>query len=180
MFPRLWYVILLLSTKYSCYPLSIRELNMSKRQSLASTSSKRDSDASFRASQKRNSSQRPSSARPSSSYSSATTTGKRPSKSSFERKSDDDEDRAAFYKNCRSIYLMVFEDTKEDITSAEELTLCKYEYRCRSRGCAQEAQRGSRGRLNYSGGFSQLLWYFFVPTVVDFVAFLSLIYKFLV
>eukprot|EP00794_Sanderia_malayensis_P007928 gene7928-8783_t len=91
---------------------------MSKRPSSARVSSKLDSDNHSRSSQKKGSSQRQ---RPSSAM---VLSGKEYSTSSRERNSvDDDVDRAVFYKKCRSIYLMVFEDTKEDITSAEELTL---------------------------------------------------------
>lgn len=36
-----------------------------------------------------------------------------------------DEEKASFYENCKSIYLMVFDDTKDDITATEELMLCK-------------------------------------------------------
>ena len=39
-----------------------------------------------------------------------------------------DEEKASFYENCKTVYLMVFDDTKDEITSPEELMLCKIKY----------------------------------------------------
>ena len=36
-----------------------------------------------------------------------------------------DEEKASFYERCKATYLMVFNDTKEEVTSPEELMLCK-------------------------------------------------------
>ncbi|XP_065069056.1 EF-hand calcium-binding domain-containing protein 7-like [Rhopilema esculentum] len=44
-------------------------------------------------------------------------------KSFSQRKPIYDEEKASFYENCKSIYLMVFDDIKDEITSPEELTL---------------------------------------------------------
>ena len=49
-------------------------------------------------------------------------------KSSSQRKQIYDEEKASFYENCQSIYLTVFDDIKDEITSPEELTLCKYNF----------------------------------------------------
>ena len=54
---------------------------------------------------------------------SALTGSNRFSRSSTEKREEYDENKASFYESCRSVYLMVFDDTKEEITSTEELTL---------------------------------------------------------
>eukprot|EP00112_Aurelia_sp_Birch-Aquarium-sp1_P010503 Seg224.11 transcript_id=Seg224.11/GoldUCD/mRNA.D3Y31 product="EF-hand calcium-binding domain-containing protein 7" protein_id=Seg224.11/GoldUCD/D3Y31 len=54
---------------------------------------------------------------------SALTGSNRFSRSSIEKREEYDENKASFYESCRSVYLMVFDDTKEEITSTEELTL---------------------------------------------------------
>lgn len=36
-----------------------------------------------------------------------------------------DEEKASFYENCKSVYLMVLDNVKDDVTSREELMLCK-------------------------------------------------------
>ena len=53
------------------------------------------------------------------------------SSSRFSRYSNDsrtlgyDEEKASFYERCKAAYLMVFDDTKDEITSPEELMLRK-------------------------------------------------------
>ena len=39
-----------------------------------------------------------------------------------------DEEKASFYERCKAGYLMVFDDTKDEITSQEELMLCKKQF----------------------------------------------------
>lgn len=39
-----------------------------------------------------------------------------------------DEDKASFYERCKAAYLMVFDETKDEVTSPEELMLCKKQF----------------------------------------------------